>query len=161
MDWIWLVYLFNCLSISYGRRKWNRWPEFKSWTRLFAFHFVLIPWIREIFPSLSIEVCLFLGIYCCPGNLSYLYLPFSMYIYIYNDRFPDFFSNGHFYWQYIHETLVPFEVISSGCNALVVPFQQLPEGLMELLMCERVNELCHNLFHLLNFLITTASELKE
>ena len=40
------------------------------------------------------------------------------------------FSFGHIYWEYTHETLVPFEVISSGCNALVLPFQQLLEGPM-------------------------------
>ncbi len=57
--------------------------------------------------------------------------------------------------------LVPFQVISSGCNALVVPFQQLLEGLMEVLLCQRVNDFRHSLFHLLNCLITTASELRE
>ena len=62
---------------------------------------------------------------------------------------------------YTHETLVLFEVISSGCNALVLPFQQLLEGPMEGLFCERVNDLRHSLFHLLNCLITTASELRE
>ena len=55
--------------------------------------------------------------------------------------------------------LVPSEVISSGCNALVVPFQQLLEGPIQALLCERINNLRHSLFHLLNFLITTASEL--
>ena len=40
-----------------------------------------------------------------------------------------------------HETLVPFEVISSGFNALVLPFQQLLEGPMDVLLCERVNDL--------------------
>ena len=55
----------------------------------------------------------------------------------------------------MHETLVPFEVISSSCNPLVVPFQQLLEGLMEVLLCERVNDLR------LNCLITTTSELRE
>ena len=35
------------------------------------------------------------------------------------------------------------EVISSGCNVLV-PFQQLLEGPMEVLLCERVNDLRHN-----------------
>ena len=45
------------------------------------------------------------------------------------------------------------------CNALDVPFQQLLEGPMEVLLCERVNDLRHSLFHLLNCLITTASEL--
>ena len=64
---------------------------------------------------------------------------------------------GHFYWQYTHETLVPFEVISSGCNALV-PFQQLLKGSMEVILCERVNDLRHSLFHLLDCLITTASK---
>ena len=60
-----------------------------------------------------------------------------------------------------HETLVPFEVIFSGCNTLVVPFQQLLEGPMEVLLCERVNGLRHSFYHLLNSLITTACELRE
>ena len=60
-----------------------------------------------------------------------------------------------------HETLAPFEVVSSGCNALVVPFQQLLEGPMEVLLCERVNDLRHSLFYLLNCFITTACKLKE
>ena len=77
------------------------------------------------------------------------------------NKFPDFFLYGHFYWQYSHETLVPFEVISSSCNALVVLFQQLLEGSMEFLLCEQVNDLYHSLFHLLNSLIMTASELRE
>ena len=54
-----------------------------------------------------------------------------------------------------------FQVISSGCNALVAPFQQLLKGSMEVLLCERVHNLRHSLFHLFNCLITTASELKE
>ena len=41
----------------------------------------------------------------------------------------------------MHEILVPSEVISSGCNALVVPFQQLMQGPMEVLLCERINDL--------------------
>ena len=60
-----------------------------------------------------------------------------------------------------HETLVPFEVISSGCNARVVPLQYLLEVPMEVLLCKRVNDLRHSLFQLLNCLITTASELRE
>ena len=32
---------------------------------------------------------------------------------------------------------------------------------MEVPLCERVNDLRHNLFHLLNCLMTTASELRE
>ena len=32
---------------------------------------------------------------------------------------------------------------------------------MEVLLCDHVNDLRHSLFHLLNCLITTASELKE
>ena len=53
------------------------------------------------------------------------------------------------------------KVISFGGNALVVPFQQLLEGPMEVLLCERVNELRHSLFHLLNCLITTATKLRR
>ena len=49
----------------------------------------------------------------------------------------------------------PFEIIFSGWNALIAPFQQLLEGPMEVLLCERVNDLRYNLFHLLNYLITT------
>ena len=40
--------------------------------------------------------------------------------------FQTFFVWAH-YWLCTHETLVPFGVISSGCNALV-PFQKLHEG---------------------------------
>ena len=50
---------------------------------------------------------------------------------------------------------------SSGCNALVVSFQQHLEDPMEDLFCEHVNDLRRSPFHLLNCLITTASELKE
>ena len=32
---------------------------------------------------------------------------------------------------------------------------------MEIILCKRVNDLRHSLFHLLNCLITTASELRE
>ena len=76
------------------------------------------------------------------------------------NKFPAFFRMDTFI-DSTHETLVPFEVISSGCNALVVPFQQLLEGPRFVLLCERVNNLRHNLFHLLNCLRTTAIELRE
>ena len=59
-----------------------------------------------------------------------------------------------------HMKIIPFEVMSSGCNALV-PFQKLLEGPMEVLLCERVNNLHHSLFYLLNCLITTVSGLRE
>ena len=72
--------------------------------------------------------------------------------------FPNFFRMGTFI-NSTHESLVPFEVISSGCTALVVPFQQLLEGPIEILLREPVNDLRHSLFHLLNCLMT-ASELK-
>ena len=35
-------------------------------------------------------------------------------------------------------------------------FQQILEGPMEVLLCERVNDLRHSLFNFLNCLITTA-----
>ena len=60
-----------------------------------------------------------------------------------------------------HMKLVHVEVISSGSNALVVPFQQLLQGTIEVLMCECVNDLRHSLFYLLKCLIMTASELRE
>ena len=56
---------------------------------------------------------------------------------------------------------VPLEVISSGCNEVVVQFQRILEGLMKVLLFERVNDLRYNLFHPFNCLITTASELKK
>ena len=62
-----------------------------------------------------------------------------IYIVIHRQNDSSLFSYGYFYWQYTRETLVSFEVISSGCNALVVPFQQPLEGVMEVLLCERVN----------------------
>ena len=87
----------------------------------------------------------------------YIYIFIHIYIYIRGayDKFPDIFCMG------THETQVPFKVISSGCNALVLPFQQLLEGPMEVLLCKRVNDLRHSLFYLLNCLISTASVLRE
>ena len=90
--------------------------------------------------------------------------PLYMNIYIYTriiNKFPDFFFIWALLWIVHNETLVPFEVISFGCNALIVPFQQLLEGPMEVLLCEHVNDLRHSRFHLLNCVITTASELSE
>ena len=58
------------------------------------------------------------------------------------------FSYGRFYCT--NETLVPFEEISSGCNAFVVAFPQLLEGPMEVLLCEHVNDFRHSFFHLPN-----------
>ena len=44
------------------------------------------------------------------------------------------------------KTLVPFEVTSPGYNALVAPFQQLLQGPMEVLLCERVNDFRYSLW---------------
>ena len=76
---------------------------------------------------------------------TYIYIYIYIYIYMQGllNRFPAFFR------------------ISSSCNALVVPLQQLLEGFMEVLLCERVSDLPRSLFHLLNCLITTACELRE
>ena len=44
--WKWRLYqmLWRCPWCNgYYRRKWTRWLEFKSWTRLIAFHIALIP----------------------------------------------------------------------------------------------------------------------
>ena len=42
-----------------------------------------------------------------------------------------------------HETLVPFEVIFSSCNVLVLPFQQLLEGPIQDVLCEQIYDLRH------------------
>ena len=55
----------------------------------------------------------------------------------------------------------PSEKSSLAAMHLLYRFQQLLEGPMEVLLCERVNDHRHSLFHLLNCLITTASELRE
>ena len=70
------------------------------------------------------------------------------------NKFPVFFHMGTFI-DSTHETLVPFEVISSSCNTLVVPFQQLLEGSMEVLLC--VNDLRHNLGICKNYLGITLT----
>ena len=90
----------------------------------------------------------------------FLYVYICIYIYIWGslNKFPDFFRMGTFI-DSTHDTLAPFKIISSSCNVLVGPLQQLLEGPVEVLLCERVNDLHHSLFHLLNSLITTASEL--
>ena len=75
------------------------------------------------------------------------------------NKFPDVFRMGTFIDNTLMK-LAPFEVISSSCNALVA-FQKLLEGPIEVLLCECVNDFRHSFLHLLDCLITTASELRE
>ena len=87
-----------------------------------------------------------------------------MYIPIYlrsaYDKFPDFFRMGTFIDRTHMKLSSPLKKYPPA-DALVVPFQQLLEGPMEVHLCEVVNDLRRRLFHLLNCLITTASELRE
>ena len=76
------------------------------------------------------------------------------------NNFPDFFRMALLLIGHTWNSC-SLQVISSGCNALVVPFQQLLQSPMEALLCERVNDLRHSPFHLLNCLITTASETRK
>ena len=55
----------------------------------------------------------------------------------------------------------PFRSNILRLQTLVGMFQQILEGTMEVLLCERINDLRHSLFNLLNCLITTACELKS
>ena len=76
----------------------------------------------------------------------YIYI----YIYVSLNKFPDFFRMSTF-----------IDSAHMKLNALVVPFQLLLEGPMKVLLCGRVNDLRHSLFHLFNCLITTSSDLRE
>ena len=57
-----MVALWNLLTISptseqsYGRRKWTRRHEFKSWTRLIAFHIALIPLVKVWIQLFSLQL---------------------------------------------------------------------------------------------------------
>ena len=72
--------------------------------------------------------------YVCNRNYGNTNITISLVIHIIRGayKFPEFFRMGIFI-DSTHMKLVPFEVISSGCNALV-PFQQLLEGPMEVLL---------------------------
>ena len=84
-------------------------------------------------PSHSLSLSLSLSESLSLTVSSSLPLSLSLYIYIYVcvcihkrgslNKFPDFFFVWALLLEYTHEILVPFEVISSACNALVVPFQ--------------------------------------
>ena len=85
----------------------------------------------------SVSVCVSVYFFLCvlifvSMNLS---LSLSIYIYIYirsaYDKYPDVSGKGTFIHSAHRKTQVPFEVISSGYNALVVPFQQLLQGPMD------------------------------
>ena len=75
------------------------------------------------------------------------------------NKFPDFFV-----WALLlivhtwNSSPLRGNLLQLQCTCL--PFQQFLEGPTEVLWCEHVNDLRHSLFHLLNCLITTASELK-
>ena len=66
--------------------------------------------------------------YICPGGMTWWWWWYIRGAY---DRFSDFFRMGTFIDSTHMKLLSPFEVISSGCNALVEQFQQLLEGPME------------------------------
>ena len=150
MDACWDVYFFIC---SYHLSK------HPSLCELFWYSSLMMVTETETLTLTLHHIFNYLDYFFC-----YLHIYIYIYIYIYiwgaYNKFPDFFCMGTFI-DSTHEILVPFEVISSGCNALVVPLQQLLEGSTEVLLCEHVNDLHHSLFHLLNCLITTASELRE
>ena len=74
-------------------------------------------------------------------------------------KFSDFFRMDTFIDSTHMNLLSPSKY--SPPAALVVPFQQLQQGPIEVLMREPLNDLRHSLFHLLNCLITTACELRE
>ena len=70
-------------------------------------------------------------------------------------KFADFFRMGTFIDSTHMKLYSPSKKSPPTAMHLVVSFKQLLEGPID------VNDLCHSLFHLLNSLITTASELRE
>ena len=90
-----------------------------------------------VMTKLSQKFCYILEVHWFTKILAFIYVRGA------HDKFPDFFRMGTFIDSNTHKPQVPFKVISSGCNALDVPFQQLLEGPMEVLLCERVNDFRH------------------
>ena len=76
------------------------------------------------------------------------------------DKFPDFFVWALLLivhtWNF---SLLRSNLLRLQCTCSIVP--KILEDPMEVLLCERANDLRHSLFHLLNCLITTASELRK
>ena len=148
-------FLFLCSQHS-------EWHYIYIYIYTYIYIYIYISYIYINYAYLIVCIYIVCNIYIYIYNQIYILYAIYIYIYIYDIKwFSRLFSYGHFYWEYTYETLVPFEVISSGCNALVVPFQQLLEGPIEVLFCERVHDPRRSLFHLLNCLITTASKLRE
>ena len=115
---------------------------------------------RCIYICMCVYVCIFLLLYACmyKGKQPYTYACVYMHIYeVHTISFPTFFV-----WALlliVHAwNSSPLRSNLLGCIALVVPFEQLLEGPIKVLLCEGVNDHRHNLFHLLN---CPASELKE
>ena len=106
----------------------------------------------------------FINNYTITHTHTHMYIYIYIYIYIYTQEhaisFQTFFVRALLLIVHTWNSS-PLWSNFPGCNAFVVPFQHLLEGSMEVLLCERVNILRHSLFHLLNCLITTASELRE
>ena len=96
---------------------------------------------------------------------TYLTLIFNLaYIYIYIYKVRTIIFQTYFVWKLslIVNTWNSSSVRSNLLRRqfIVQPFQQLLQGPMEVLLGEPVNDLRHSLFHLLNCLLTTASELR-
>ena len=137
-----------------------------GWNGVSVFRAVLIEYNSSVKKNsmTCVKISPFVFIFpCLFDKFIYLFIYIYIYIYIYIrgslNKFPDFFVWALLLIVHIWNTPVSFEVTSSGCNAFVLPFQQLLEGPMEVLLCEYV-DLRHSLFHLINYLIATASELR-
>ena len=100
--------------------------------------------------------------FCVVSSVSSIPVKKKIFIHIRSayDEFPDFFRMA----TLIDSTLMKLYALRSNLLQLQCTcstFQQLLEGPMEVLLCERVNGLRHRLFHLFKCLRTTASELGE
>ena len=148
--------IFFAIKIIFALNQFQTIQSLHLWKKVYFAYikkFLFIEWPSYIY----------IYIYNVPLQIKKVLLIYWMtVIYIWGslNKFTDFFHIGTFI-DSTHMKLVRFEVISSGCNALVVPFQQVLEGPMEVLSCECVNDLRHSLFYLLSCLITTTPELRE
>ena len=104
----------------------------------------------HIFVYIYIYIYIYKYIYVCMYICMYIHIYIQAYMYI-----------NVLMIVYMFSYSLCFNIVNFIYNALMVPFQQLLQCPMEVLLCERVSDLRHSLFHLLNCLITTTSELRE
>ena len=131
------IYRCPCCNV-YNRRKWTRRHEFKSWTRLIAFHIALIPLgVFHIYLYVSINRYPYkythMHIYIYIYVYIYIYICIHINIYVYIDIYIHIYIYTHMYWcpwcnSYHRRKWTQRHAFKSWTRLIAFPIALIPLG---------------------------------